>query len=58
MSEQELAVEIAEVDGININDVNFFETGENEILEELASDATGANHQHSRLYGEIVSFQS
>jgi hypothetical protein len=38
-AEEKLAVEIAEVDRIEVNDVNLAEAGKHEILEQLAADA-------------------
>lgn len=49
MPEQELPVEIAEIDRVKVDDVDLAEAGENEVLEEFASYATGAYHQHARL---------
>jgi hypothetical protein len=44
-----LSVEIRKVNRVEVDDVNFTETAENEVLEELASDAASANHQYPRL---------
>jgi hypothetical protein len=43
MSEQELAVEVAQVDRVKVNNVDFAKAGENEVLEQLAANATSAN---------------
>jgi hypothetical protein len=43
VSEEELAVEVAEVDGVEIDDVDFAEAGQGEVLEEFAADAASAD---------------
>ena len=42
MSEQKLAVEIAQVDGVEVNNMDFHESSEDEILKKFATDATCA----------------
>lgn len=32
VSEEELAVEVAQIDGVEVDDVNFAETSENEVF--------------------------
>lgn len=49
VSEEELTVEIAQVDGVQVDNVDLAVTGEHEVLEEFASDATSSDHQHARL---------
>lgn len=49
VTEEELAIKITEVDGVKINDVDFTETREDEVLEQFAADAAGAYQQHTRL---------
>jgi len=49
MAKEELAVEVTEVDCIEIDDVNLSEAGENEVFEQLASDAACSNEQDARL---------
>ena len=49
IAEQELAVEIAEVDGVEVYNVNRAKAGENEVLEEFAADAASSNHQDACL---------
>lgn len=49
VTEKELSVQVAQVNGVEVDDVNFAESKENEVLEELAADAAGAHHQYSRL---------
>lgn len=48
-AKQELAVEVAQIDGIQVHDDNFSKAGENQVLEELTADATSADHKHPRL---------
>ena len=54
VSEEELPVQVAEIDRVEVDDVDFAEAGADEVLEELAADATGSNHQHLGL-GDGVS---
>lgn len=42
-SEQELTIEIAQIDGVEIDDVNLTKAGEDEVLEQLAANATSSN---------------
>lgn len=43
MSKEELTVEVAEIDGVQIDDVDLAKASEDEVLEEFAADATGAD---------------
>jgi hypothetical protein len=45
MTKEELAVEVAEVYGIQINDMNLSEASQDEVLQKFTSDATGSNHE-------------
>lgn len=49
VAEQELAVEVAKIDGVEIDNVDFTEAGENEVLEQLAANAASSYHEHARL---------
>ena len=49
MPEQKLAVEVGEVDGVEIDDVDVAESGEDEVLEQLAANAACTNHEDARL---------
>lgn len=54
LSEQELSVEIREVDRVQVDDVYLAEASEGEILQELTSDSSSANHEYSRLVIELA----
>lgn len=43
MSEKKLSIEITEVDSIKVEDVNFPESGQDEVLEQFAANAAGAD---------------
>lgn len=43
MAEEELAVEVGEVNRVEIDQVDLAKAGADEILEELAANATGAD---------------
>lgn len=49
IAEEELAIEIAQVDRVEVDDVDVAEAREDEVLEELAADTARAHHEHSRL---------
>jgi hypothetical protein len=49
IAEQELPVEVAQVDGVQIDNVNLPEAREDEVLEQLAADAARSHHQNARL---------
>ena len=49
ISEEELAVEVAEVYCIEIDDVNFAEAGQGEVLEEFAANAACTDEQDTSL---------
>jgi hypothetical protein len=49
VAEQKLPIEVAQVDGVEVDDVYLAEAGEDEVLEQLAANATGSYHQYARL---------
>ena len=49
LAEKKLAIQVAQVDSIEINDVDFGKSSEDEILQQLATDAAGTDHKHSSL---------
>jgi hypothetical protein len=48
-AEQKLPVEVAQIDGIQIDNVDLPEAREDEVLEQFAADAACSHHQNSRL---------
>jgi hypothetical protein len=46
LAEEELPVQVGHVDGVEVDDVDVGEAGEHKVLEQLAANAAGANHQH------------
>lgn len=50
ITEEELAIQIAQVNRIKVDDVDFAKAGKQEVLEQFAADATSAHEQYSRLY--------
>jgi hypothetical protein len=54
IAEQELPIEVAEVDGVEVDDVDLAETGEDEVLEKLATDPSCAYHQYLALYTDTL----
>lgn len=49
MTEEELSVEVAQIDGIEVDNVDLAEAEEDDVLEEFAAYATGADQQDSGL---------
>ena len=49
IAEQKLAIKVAEIDSVQVYNVNFAKAGEDEILEQFAADATSSNHQDACL---------
>lgn len=49
MSEEELAVEIAKVDCVKVDDMDFAEASQGEVFEEFTADAACANEEDARL---------
>lgn len=56
VSEEELSVQVTEVDGIEVYDVDFTKAGEYEVLQQFTSNSSCANHQNSCLV-DRVSFE-
>jgi len=50
VAEEELAIEVAKVYGVEIDNVYFAKAGEDEVLEEFAANASSADHKHTRLH--------
>lgn len=46
-TEEELAVQVGEIDGVQVDDVDVAEAGEEEVLEQLAADTAGADEEDS-----------
>lgn len=49
IAEQKLPIEVAEVDGVEVDDVDFAEAGEHKVLEQFAADATSSHHKNACL---------
>lgn len=49
VAEQKLAVQVAEVDGVQVDNVDLTKARERQVLEELAADASSSYHQDARL---------
>lgn len=49
VAKQELAIEVAEINHIQVDNVDFAKPSENKVLQQFASDAASAHHQHARL---------
>lgn len=49
MTEEKLSVQVTEVNGIEVNDVYLAEPGQQEVFQQLASDAAGADEKNTGL---------
>jgi hypothetical protein len=49
MSEEKLTIEVAQIDGIKIDDMDLAEACEDKVFEQLASDSTSTHHQYAGL---------
>lgn len=49
LAKEELAVQVAQVDCVKVDNVDFAETGEQEVLEKLAADPSGTHQQDAGL---------
>jgi hypothetical protein len=49
MAEEELAVEVGQIDCVEIDQVDLAEASADEVLEEFAANATGANDEDARV---------
>ena len=49
LTKKKLTIEVAEVDGVQINDMDFAEAGEDKILQEFTANSASADHQDARL---------
>ena len=49
VSEEELTVEVAQVDGVQIDDLNLTEAGKGKVFQEFASYTTCAYKKHASL---------
>ena len=54
VTEEKLSIQIAEVDSIQIDDVNFAEAGEDKVLQKLAANPPSADHQDATLMNAIL----
>jgi len=52
MSEEELAVEVGKINGIEIYDVNVAKTSGDQILQQLTSNSASAYDKDARLKGD------
>ena len=46
LPEQELPVQVADVNGVHVDDVDVFEAHEGQILEEFTTEASGSNDKY------------
>lgn len=49
MPEKELSVQVTEIDGVKVDDMDFTKTREDEVLQEFAADAASADEEDASL---------
>lgn len=54
LPEEKLSVEIAQIDRIEVNDVDLAEAGEDKVLQQFTANASSTNHQDSGLLNTSV----
>ena len=54
LSKEELTIEVAQIDGIEVNDMYFAKAGQDEVLEELTADSACADEENARLRRKCV----
>jgi hypothetical protein len=52
--EEELAVEIADINGVHVDDMNILEAGQSQVGKNLAAETTSANDEYLCLIPEKV----
>lgn len=55
LSEEKLAIEVGEIDGVEVDNMYFAKASEDEVFEEFATDASGANQEDFGLEEALVS---
>ena len=54
VTEEELSIQITEVNGIQIDDVDLAEAGEDKVLQKFTANSSGADHQDAGLMIAIL----
>ena len=54
VTEEKLSIQITKVDGIQIDNVDLAEAGEDKVLQKFTTDSSGADHQHTGLMIAIL----
>jgi hypothetical protein len=50
VAEQELPIQIAQINRVQVDNVYLAEASEHEVLEQFAADAASSHHQYARLF--------
>jgi hypothetical protein len=56
VAEQELPVQIAQINRVQVDNVNLSKASEHKILEQFAADATSSHHQYAGLSPPLALF--
>ena len=57
VTEEKLAIQVREVDCVKIDNVNLPKAGQDEVLEQLATNAASSNQENTSLHA-LISFGS
>lgn len=55
ITKEELPVEVAEINGVQVDNVDFAEANKDEVLQELTANSSSTDHQNARLMDYSVS---
>jgi hypothetical protein len=55
VAEQKLAIQITQIDRVQVDNMDFAKAREHQVLEQFAADAASADHQDARLHVSVVS---
>lgn len=53
VSKEELSVQVAEIDSVEVDDVNLAKATEKEVLKKLTTNTSSSNHEHLRLSDHV-----
>ena len=54
--EEKLAIQIAQIDGIKVDNMDFAEAGKEEVFEQFAANPTSSDHKNTRLRETLAMF--
>ena len=55
LTKEKLTVEVAEVDCVQIHDVDLAKAGEDKVLQKFAANSSSTDHQNTGLVDDVIS---